>query len=61
MLESVKEAFDIAIARKQKQMTQTQLADAIEVRQSQISKWESGKVSPNKEHLRKIKEALAGL
>ena len=51
--------FDIAAARKSKKMTQTQLAEAMGVEQAAISRWESGKVSPNKENLKKLKEILA--
>ena len=51
--------FDIAVARKAKKMTQEQLADAMGVYQAVISRWESGKVSPNKENLKKLKEILA--
>ena len=50
--------FDIAAARKSKKMTQEQLAEAMGVRQAVISRWESGKVSPNKENLAKLKEIL---
>lgn len=52
-------SFDIAAARKSKKMTQTQLAEAMGVEQAAISRWESGKVSPNKENLKKLKEILA--
>ena len=52
------ETFGIADARKKKGLTQKQLADMLGVDQALISRWESGKVSPNKEHLQKIKEAL---
>lgn len=51
--------FDIAAARKSKKMTQEQLADAMGVYQAVISRWESGKVSPNKENMKKLKEILA--
>ena len=53
-----REAFDIAAARKAKGITQAQLADAMGVDQPMISRWESGKVSPNKENLAKLKEIL---
>ena len=53
------ETFDIAAARKAKKMTQEQLADAMGVYQAVISRWESGRVSPNKENLKKLKEILA--
>lgn len=52
------EAFDIAAARKAKKLTQAQLADAMGVDQAVISRWESGKVSPNAENLAKLKELL---
>ena len=51
--------FDIAAARKAKKMTQAQLADQMGVDQAVISRWESGKVSPNKENLAKLKEVLS--
>jgi ribosome-binding protein aMBF1 (putative translation factor) len=50
--------FDIAFARKAKKLTQAQLADAMGVDQAVISRWESGKVSPNAENLAKLKELL---
>ena len=50
--------FDIAAARKAKKLTQAQLADAMGVDQAVISRWESGKVSPNAENLAKLKELL---
>ncbi len=53
------ETFDIAAARKQKNLTQIQLADAVGVTQALVSRWETGKVSPNKEHLQKIREVLS--
>ena len=39
-------------------VTQAQLADAMGVDQAVISRWESGKVSPNAENLKKLKELL---
>ena len=39
-------------------VTQAQLADAMGVDQAVISRWESGKVSPNAENLAKLKELL---
>lgn len=51
--------FDITAARKAKKMTQAQLADAMGVDQAVISRWESGKVSPNAENLKRLKEILA--
>ena len=50
--------FDISNARRARKMTQTQLADAIGVDQAMISRWESGKVTPNKESMKKLKEIL---
>lgn len=50
--------WNIADARKEKGMTQAQLAEAVGVDQAVISKWESGKVKPNEESMRKLKEAL---
>ncbi len=51
-------AFDIAAARKARKMTQQQLADAMGVDQALVSRWESGKVSPNRSNLEKLKEIL---
>lgn len=50
--------FNIAELRKRKKMTQVQLADAIGVSQDRISRWESGKITPNKESLAKLKAVL---
>ena len=50
--------FDIAAARRAKKMTQAQLAESMGVDQAAISRWESGKVSPNAENLKKLKEIL---
>ena len=50
--------FDIAAARKAKKMTQAQLAEAIGVDQAVISRWESGKVSPNSDNMRRLREIL---
>lgn len=51
--------FDIAAARKAKNLTQAQLADAMGVDQAVVSRWESGKVSPNAGNLDKLKEILS--
>lgn len=53
-----RESFDIAAARKAKRMTQAQLADQMGVDQALVSRWESGKVTPNKDNLRRLKEIL---
>ena len=52
------ESFDISVARRAKKMTQAQLADQMGVDQALVSRWESGKVSPNKANLAKLKEIL---
>ena len=52
------ESFDIAAARKARKMTQQRLADAMGVDQALVSRWESGRVSPNKDNLAKLKEIL---
>ena len=51
--------FDISAARKAKGLTQAQLADTMDVNQAVISRWESGKVSPNAWNLDKLKEILS--
>lgn len=53
-----RESFDIGAARKAKRMTQAQLAELMGVDQALVSRWESGKVSPNKSNLEKLKEIL---
>ena len=52
------DTFDIEAARRAKGMTQKQLASALGVDQPTISRWESGRVSPNKNSLSRIKEVL---
>lgn len=52
------ESFDISTARKSRKMTQQQLADSMGVDQALVSRWESGRVSPNKDNLAKLKEIL---
>ena len=51
-------AFDISADRKTKKLTQAQLAELMGVDQALVSRWESGKVSPNKDNLAKLKEIL---
>ena len=52
------ESFDISAARRAKKLTQAQLAEQMGVDQALVSRWESGKVSPNKDNLAKLKEIL---
>ena len=52
------ETFDISAARRAKKLTQAQLAEQMGVDQALVSRWESGKVSPNKDNLSKLKEIL---
>ena len=52
------EKLDIAAARKAKKLTQDQLAEQMGVGQALVSRWESGKVSPNKENLARLRELL---
>lgn len=54
-----RQAFDIAAKRKAKNMTQSDLAEAMGVDQAVISRWESGQVTPNEENMEKLKELLA--
>ena len=53
-----RESFDIGAARKIKHMTQAQLAELMGVDQALVSRWESGKISPSKGNLAKLKEIL---
>lgn len=53
-----RESFDIGAARKAKRLTQARLAELMGVDQALVSRWESGKVSPNKANLAKLKEIL---
>ena len=53
-----KDNFDIAAARKAKGMTQVQLADALGVYQTVISRWENGKAFPNTDHINQLKKVL---
>ena len=52
------EEFDIATARKTKKYTQVQLAELMGVDQALISRWESGRVHPNQDNLKLLKELL---
>ena len=52
------ESFNISAARRAKKLTQAQLADQMGVDQALVSRWESGKVSPNKDNLSRLKEIL---
>ena len=54
-----KDEFDIAAARKQKKITQTQLAALMGVDRALVSRWESGKVRPNDKNFKKLKELLS--
>ena len=51
-------SFDIAAARKAKKLTQAQLAEQMGVDQALVSRWESGKVTPNSDNLARIKMLL---
>ena len=50
--------FDIALARKKKELTQLELAEQMGVDQALVSRWESGKVHPNAENVEKLKKIL---
>ena len=49
----------IAELRKKNGMTQAELAEKLGMGQDQVSRWESGKIKPNKESMAKIKEILS--
>jgi transcriptional regulator with XRE-family HTH domain len=48
----------IARYRKKKAMTQMDLASTLNVHQSQIARWETGRSLPRKEYLEELSEAL---
>ena len=48
----------IARYRKKKAMTQMDLASAMNVHQSQIARWETGRSFPRKEYLEELSDAL---
>lgn len=48
----------IARRRKEKGMTQQQLADAVGVTQTMVARWETGKATPGKAKLDKLRELL---
>lgn len=50
--------YDLKEKRKKKGLTQSELAQALNVDQSVISKWENGSVFINEEQLKKIKSIL---
>ena len=50
--------FDIEAARRKKKLTQAKLADMMGVDQGMVSRWESGKVTPNAENMRRLREIL---
>lgn len=52
------QGFDIAAARKKKKLTQAKLAEMMGVDQGLVSRWESGKVTPNAENMRCLREIL---
>lgn len=46
----------IALMRRDKNLTQTQVADKLGVSQNAYNKWESGKAKPSMENLMKVAE-----
>lgn len=50
--------FDICAARRRKGVTQEELAAQMGVDQALVSRWETGKVSPNKKNMERLKEVL---
>lgn len=48
----------IARYRKQKPLTQAELAELLDVHQTQIARWETGRSEPRKDYIEKICEAL---
>ena len=53
-----KQTFDIAAARKAIGMSQLELANAVGVSQTVVSRWESGKMAPSEKNAQKLKEIL---
>lgn len=54
------DTFDVAAARKAKGLTQAQLAKMVGVEQSMVSHWETGRLAPSKEKLKKLREIFSG-
>ena len=52
---------NIARLRTQKNLSQGDLADALEVSRQSVSKWETGKSVPDTENIRLEPSALAGV
>lgn len=48
----------LAVMRKQRGLTQGQLAEKLDVNQSLIAKWESGRVQPRSSTLKRLAELL---
>lgn len=51
-------SFDISRARKEKGLTQAELAEMVGVSQAAVAKWETGESSPKPETMEKIKSVL---
>lgn len=51
---------EIATIRRKLSMSQTALAKAIDADPSEVSRWETGKISPRPETMEKIRELLNG-
>ena len=51
-------AFNIPGRRREKDMTQQQLADALGVTQELVSQWESGELTPNEEDMQELRKVL---
>lgn len=52
-------AQQLAAARKARAMTQEQLAQAVHISRSRVSRWETGETVPDVEMIRKLSEVLA--
>ncbi|MBE7003243.1 MAG: helix-turn-helix transcriptional regulator [Ruminococcaceae bacterium] len=54
----IKSSYDIASKRKEKGMSQAELARQLGTTQAAVSRWENGTVQPSEESLGKIREIL---
>ncbi len=54
-----KKPFDIETRRREKKLSQAQLAELVGVTQAQVSRWEKGQAQPGEENRKKLMEVLS--